>query len=149
MLIKVINKKGENMKNIENLKVLQGSLMVLTNKIYNIHWNMKTEHFFSLHKNTEHLFENLTKFYDDVAEKIVMNNNFAIGTLKEQLKYSVIEEIEPKEFGSQEISKIIAEDLTTIITLCDKVEATNTIQPMLDEIYLAADKWRWQFSKIS
>ena len=101
---------------------------------------MKTEHFFSLHKNTEHLFENLTKFYDDVAEKIVMNNNFAIGTLKEQLKYSVIEEIEPKEFGSQEISKIIAEDLTTIITLCDKVEATNTIQPMLDEIYLAADK---------
>ena len=43
-------------QNIENLKVLQASLMVLTNKIYNIHWNMKTSLFFSLHKNTEDLF---------------------------------------------------------------------------------------------
>ncbi len=136
-------------KNIENLKVLQASLMVLTNKVYNIHWNMKTSLFFSLHKNTEDLFEDLTKFYDDVAEKIVMNQSLAIGTLKDQLKYSVIQEVEAKEFNSQEISKIIVVDLTTLINLCDKVEGTNTIQPMLDEIYLSADKWRWQFSKIS
>lgn len=138
-----------NNKNIENLKVLQASLMVLTNKIYNIHWNMADPNFFSLHKNTEELFEDLTKFYDDVAEKIVMHKSLAIGTLKDQLKYSVIEEVEPKEFKSNEISKIIVKDLTTIIDLCDKVEGTNTIQPMLDEIYLSADKWRWQFSKIS
>lgn len=43
-------------KNIENLKYLQKSLILLTNKIYNIHWNMKDEHFFELHKNTENLF---------------------------------------------------------------------------------------------
>ncbi len=135
--------------NIENLKVLQASLMVLTNKIYNIHWNMKTSLFFSLHKNTEDLFEDLTKFYDDVAEKIVMHNELAIGTLKDQLKYSVIQEVEAKDFNSQEISKIIVADLTTLIKLCDQVEGTNTVQPMLDEIYLSADKWRWQFSKIS
>ncbi len=135
-------------QNIENLKVLQASLMVLTNKIYNIHWNMKTSLFFSLHKNTEDLFEDLTKFYDDVAEKIVMHNELAIGTLKDQLKYSVIQEVEAKDFNSQEIAKIIVTDLTTLINICDKVEGTNVIQPMIDEIYLAADKWRWQFSKI-
>ncbi len=135
-------------KNIQNLKVLQASLMVLTNKVYNLHWNMKTSLFFSLHKNTEDLFEDLTKFYDDVAEKIVMHNELAIGTLKDQLKYSVIKEVEPKDFNSREISQIIVADLTTLINLCDKVEGTNTVQPMLDEIYLSADKWRWQFSKI-
>lgn len=139
----------KNTKNIENLKVLQGSLMVLTNKIYNIHWNMANTNFFSLHKSTEELFENLTKFYDDVAEKIVMHKSFAIGTLKDQLKYSVIEEVEPTDFDTREISEIIVKDLTSIIDLCDKVEGTNTIQPMLDEIYLSADKWRWQFSKIN
>lgn len=137
------------MKNIENLKILQSSLMVLTNKVYNLHWNMANKNFFSLHKSTEDLFENLTKFYDDVAEKIVMNGSFAVGTLRDQLKYSEIEEIEPKDFKEDEISKIIVKDLTTIIDLCDKVAGTNTIQPMLDEIYLSADKWRWQFSKIS
>ncbi|MGL5617453.1 MAG: Dps family protein [Metamycoplasmataceae bacterium] len=136
-------------KNIENLKVLQSSLMVFTNKVYNLHWNMANKNFFSLHKNTEKLFKKMTLFYDDVAEKIVMNNHFAIGTLKDQLKYSVIKEIEPKEFNEDEISKIIVKDLTTIIGLCDKVQSKNTIQPMLDEIYISVDKWRWQFSKIS
>jgi DNA-binding ferritin-like protein len=101
---------------------------------------MKTSLFFSLHKNTEDLFEDLTKFYDDVAEKIVMHNELAIGTLKDQLKYSVIQEVEAKDFNSQEISKIIVADLTTLIKLCDQVEGTNTVQPMLDEIYLSADK---------
>ncbi|MGL5591078.1 MAG: Dps family protein [Metamycoplasmataceae bacterium] len=136
-------------KNIESLKILQSSLMVFTNKVYNLHWNMANKNFFSLHKNTEKLFKEMTKFYDDVAEKIVMNNHFAIGTLKDQLKYSVIDEVEPKDFNEDDISKIIVKDLTTIISLCDKVEGKNTIQPMLDEIYISADKWRWQFSKIS
>ncbi|MDK2819783.1 MAG: DNA starvation/stationary phase protection protein [Mycoplasmataceae bacterium] len=135
-------------KNIESLKDLQASLMVLTNKIYNFHWNMKTEHFFSLHKNTEDLFEDLTGFYDDVAEKIVMLGDLAIGTLKDQLLYSKISEVKEKEFDQKEISKMIVKDLTIIIELCDKVEGTNVVQPMLDEIYMSADKWRWQFRKL-
>ncbi|MGL6125153.1 MAG: Dps family protein [Metamycoplasmataceae bacterium] len=141
--------KDNNDNNIESLRVLQCSLMVLTNKIYNIHWNMANKNFFSLHESTEDLFRDLTKFYDDVAEKIVMHKHFAIGTLKDQLKYSIIKEIEPREFNEDEISSIIVQDLTSIISICDKVKGTNTIQPMLDEIYLSADKWRWQFSKIS
>ncbi|MGL4343201.1 MAG: Dps family protein [Metamycoplasmataceae bacterium] len=136
-------------KNIKKLKTLQASLMVLTNKIYNIHWNMKSKHFFELHKNTEELFEDLTKFYDDVAEKIVMHKHLAIGTMKDQLKYTKIDEIEEKEFDIIEISKIIEHDLTVIISLCDDIEGTNVIQPILDEIYVSMDKWRWKFRQLN
>lgn len=121
--------------------------MVLTNKIYNFHWNMKTVNFFSLHKSTNDLFEELTEFYDEVAEKIVMLGDLAIGTLKDQLLYSKINEVKEKEFTHDEIAKTIVKDLTIIIKLCDEVEGTNIIQPMLDEIYMSADKWRWQFKK--
>lgn len=123
--------------------------MVLTNKIYNIHWNMKGKHFFELHKNTENLFETLTKFYDDVAEKIAMHNELAIGTLVNRLKYSKIKEIDAKHFEVKEISNIIVFDLLIIIDLCDNVDGTNLIQPMLDEIYLSCDKWRWQFKNLN
>ncbi|MGL5438228.1 MAG: Dps family protein [Metamycoplasmataceae bacterium] len=135
------------MKNIEKLKILQSSLIVFTNKVYSIHWNMKGKEFFSLHQATEDLFKDFSEFFDSIAEKIVMHGQLSVGTLKESLELSKIKEIPVKEFEAKELSEIIVKDLTTIIDLCDDVEGTNVIQPLLDEIYASSDKWRWKFAK--
>lgn len=137
------------MNNIDKLKKLQASLVVFNYKIYNLHWNVKDPHFFELHKNTEQLFEQLSELYDAVAEKIVMHGYLAIGTLQEALKLSAIKEIKEADFCLKTISKIVDEDLTTIISLCDDVKGTNVIQPLLDEIYLVTDKFRWMFKKLN
>ncbi|MGL5521791.1 MAG: Dps family protein [Metamycoplasmataceae bacterium] len=135
------------MKNIEKLKVLQSSLIVFTNKVYSIHWNMKGKEFFYLHQATDDLFKDFSEFFDSVAEKIVMHGQLSVGTLKEALELSKIKEVPVKEFEVKELSEIIVKDLTTIIDLCDQVEGTNVIQPLLDEIYVSSDKWRWKFAK--
>lgn len=133
-------------KNIDLLKKLQASLIVFTQKLYNIHWNMRNPQFFSLHQATEDLFKEVTIFYDDVAEKILMHNELCVGTLKESLDLSIIKEIKEKHFNEVETCEIIVRDLKSLIDLIDSVEGTNTIQPMLDEFYLSFDKWIWKFN---
>ncbi|AAT28028.1 Dps family protein [[Mycoplasma] mobile] len=136
------------MKNIEKLRKLQASIMVFTNNVYSLHWNVKGSHFFEIHEETEKLFKDLREMYDDVAEKIVMHDALPVGSYKNQLELSAIKEIETKWYDLTFISNNVVESLGKIIELTDAVEGTNVIQPMLDEIYLKADKWRWNFRQL-
>lgn len=134
---------------INSLKVLQASLQVFYQKLNNFHWNVKGLEFFEVHKQTEKLADEIHDLVDRVAEKIVMNESVALGSFQEILKYSKINEIKSKDFGYLEVAKNIKNDLTVIIELSDNVGTGSVIQPLLDEIYMLCDKYRWQFGAFS
>lgn len=137
------------MDNIKKLKKLQASLMIFANNAYALHWNVKDPHFFTLHAETENLFKDLREMYDEVAEKIIMHGELPVTTYKDQLELAEIKEIETQWYDLSFISKNVVESLNKIIELTDQVEGTNVVQPMLDEIYIKVDKWRWQFKHLN
>lgn len=136
------------MKNISNLKKLSATVAVLNQKLNNIHFNYKGEHFRSVHLFTEELYKEGLKLYDDLSEKISMQNQVVPASFKHHLELSVIDELDECPFGVREISRVLVNDLTLIIELGEKVESSSTIQPLLDEVFMIADKYRWIFKSM-
>lgn len=133
---------------MKQLKILNASVAVLNQKLNNIHFNYKGPQFREVHLFTEELYKEGLELYDELSEKIAMNGEIVPASFKEHLEITKIKELEGKRFDLKEVSEILVKDLTTIIKLCDKVDATATVQPLLDEIYLAADKYRWIFNSM-
>lgn len=134
---------------MKTLKTLQASLQVFYQKLNNIHWNSIGLEFFEIHEQTEKLANEIHDLIDGVAEKIVMNEDFALGSYEEILNHSKIQEINGKHFNYLEASKIIKDDLKQIIEITNDVKTSPTIQPLLDEIFMTCDKYQWQFGAIN
>ena len=124
---------------------LVADLIVLNQKVFNLHWNVRGEGFMSMHKMTEKLYEELTDLFDAVAEKIAMGGEFPISTLKECLEITEISEVKEKAFTVQEVVKTIVSDLEIIKKTTLEVKATVENQPLLDEIIQTIELQKWLF----
>lgn len=134
--------------NLDKLKKLQSSLMVLKQKLQNFHWNIEGPTFFEMHEETEKLGEEISQLVDQVAEKVVMHDTPAIGTMIEALNLSEIKEYPSDWVDSKTVANEIKNDLKKIMIVAQTVTGTATVQPILDEVFLVCDKYAWQFSKI-
>ena len=133
---------------MKKLEQLNASIAVLNQKITNIHFNYKGDDFRDIHLYTEELYKIGLDLYDDISEKIAMRNLVVKASFSEHLAQSKIVELKGTRLSRAEVSKTLVDDLTTIIELCKEVNALPVIQPLLDEIYMAMDKYRWIFNSI-
>ncbi|WP_416322034.1 Dps family protein [Mycoplasmopsis felis] len=136
------------MKEIQELKKLQANLQVFYQKLSNIHWNIKGLEFFEIHEEVDKLRNEVNNFVDEVAEKILMKNNLALGSYNEVLKLSSLNELKSQEFEYEQATKNIINDLNFILIGIEEFEWSKRVQPLIDEVLLAFDKWLWQFSKL-
>ncbi|WP_322875572.1 Dps family protein [Mycoplasmopsis felis] len=136
------------MKEIQELKKLQANLQVFCQKLSNIHWNIKGLEFFEIHEEVDKLRNEVNNFVDEVAEKILMKNNLALGSYNEVLKLSSLNELTSQEFEYEQATKNIINDLNFILISIEKFEWSKRVQPLIDEVLLTFDKWLWQFSKL-
>lgn len=136
------------MKEIQELKKLQANLQVFYQKLSNIHWNIKGLEFFEIHEEVDKLRNEVNNFVDEVAEKILMKNNLALGSYNEVLKLSSLNELTSQEFEYEQATKNIINDLNFILIGIEKFEWSKRVQPLIDEVLLTFDKWLWQFSKL-
>ena len=130
-------------QDIEKLKNMASSIAVFNQKLNSIHFNYKGNEFLSVHKLTEKLYKELLELYDLYSEKVVQLGGIAPGSLEEHLKRTFINEVKWKESSLQVIVKDISDDLTIFINKLQKMESFSTIDPLNDEFYLIADKYRW------
>ncbi|UWD34513.1 Dps family protein [Mesomycoplasma molare] len=137
------------MTEVNSLKKIQSSLQVFYQKINNIHWNIKGLEFFEIHEETDKLKEEILEFVDQIAEKIVMKDQDALGSYKEILEYSFIKEIESRQFNYKESLEILIEDLIKILEFSENIEWSARVQPIFDEVLLSFDKWLWQFKAMN
>ncbi|EIE39636.1 neutrophil activating factor NapA (bacterioferritin) [Mycoplasmopsis canis UF31] len=136
------------MKETKDLKYLQANLQIMYQKLSNIHWNIKGLEFFEIHEEVDKLRGDVLNFVDEIAEKIVMKGDLALGSYDEMLKMSTIKELPSKEFDFKEATTVIVEDLTFILTKVEVLDWSKRVQPIIDELMLSFDKWIWQFSKL-
>lgn len=128
------------------LNKLLANIAIAKQNAANLHWNVRGPWFRPLHKITEKLYQGLENFVDAVAEKVAMQNQMPLSTLKQFIDASDIKEITPKHFNLSEVINHVINNLNVIQLSANKVGQIDVIQPLLDEIYLFIDKQRWIFN---
>ena len=81
-------------------------------KLHNFHWYVKGSNFFSLHEKFEELYNEASQYVDDLAERILAIGGNPVGTLKESLEISIVDEA--GKITHQQMVEAFSNDLTHI-----------------------------------
>ncbi|MCT4785454.1 DNA starvation/stationary phase protection protein [Exiguobacterium aestuarii] len=76
-------------------------------KLHNYHWYISGPHFFTYHEKLEELYNLVAELYDDVAERLLMNDGEPFATMKEYLEHSTLNEGDRHAETDQMIKDII------------------------------------------
>lgn len=101
-------------ENIKNLNELLSDLEVMTVKLQNYHWNVTGKGFFITHEKLEEYYEEMREEIDEIAELIVMKGYQPLGTMKEFLENSKIQEAKDEKIKTLEIVKNVIQDYQTL-----------------------------------
>jgi len=82
-------------------------------KLHNFHWYVKDPNFFSLHEKFEELYNEASQYIDDLAERILAIGGNPVGTLKESLDISIVEEA-GKNYTAEQMVEEFSKNLTNI-----------------------------------
>jgi starvation-inducible DNA-binding protein len=88
---------------------------VLYTKTRNAHWNIQGDNFIELHKLFETQYDTLNIIIDDTAERVRSLGHFALGSLKDFLNVTQLNE-QNEDFSDQNhILKTLLEDNESVI----------------------------------
>lgn len=134
----------------EVLNQLLSSYQIHYQNLRGLHWNVKGNQFFELHAKYEEMYLESQIQIDEIAERILMNNNQPLHTFKSYLKNSQIDELKTTKSGDKGVKYIV--DSTKILlslekdalTLSGQLEDEGTAALMSDLIRLH-EKTNWMF----
>ncbi|WP_409340691.1 Dps family protein [Paenibacillus sp. MBLB4367] len=121
---------------------------VLYMKLHHYHWNVKGEHFFTLHVKFEEFYTEAALHLDTVAERMLSLRAVPTATLKQQLAIASIKEATGEESAPQMVKVLagdfdcICSDLTMGISLAEEHRDQPTAD-MLIAIRSSLEKHRW------
>ncbi len=125
---------------------LLANLNVLYVKLHNYHYNVIGADFKSTHVMLEEEYNQMHEWIDQVAEQIKKDGNYPLGSLKDYLAISTIEEIESKDYRSTEIFVQLHQDykelegnISELLEREHSVAAEDLLTGMADE--LATKLW--------
>ncbi|MEW8956674.1 DNA starvation/stationary phase protection protein [Clostridium sp.] len=94
----------------KELNMFLSNLGVLNIKLHNLHWYIKGQGFFELHKLFEKLYNEASAHLDEVAEGILILEGTPFASLKEYLDNATIKEREVGSVSAKESISIVEED---------------------------------------
>ena len=100
---------------IEKLNKLLSDLNVFYRKLQNYHWNVKGHDFFTIHAKLEEYYNEVNEQIDEIAEHILILNGQPLGTMKDYVNTSDIEEAKNEKITSQEIFTEVIKDLEKLL----------------------------------
>ena len=108
-------------------------------KLHNFHWYVKGPNFFSLHVKFEELYNEASQYVDDLAERILAVGGHPVGTLKECLDMSIVEEA-GLNYSAEEMVEAFVERRNGKATKEDDVS-----EDMFIGMQTSVDKHNWMF----
>ncbi|CAM3768823.1 Dps family protein [Mesobacillus zeae] len=87
---------------------------VLYVKLHNYHWFVKGPHFFTLHEKFEELYNEASVVIDEFAERVLALDGKPVGTVKECLEISSIQEASGSE-NEKDMVRALSEDFSKIV----------------------------------
>jgi len=108
-------------KDVEEIATILNTLLadeyVLYTKTRNAHWNITGTNFFELHKFFESQYELLAESIDEIAERVRKLGHFALGSLKDFLGVTHMDEENHDFSNSRQIIQTLLNDHETIIRI--------------------------------
>ena len=88
---------------IKKLNEFLSDLEVMTVKLQNYHWNVSGKGFFVTHEKLEEYYDEMRNEIDEIAEHILAQGYQPVGTMKDFIKNSQIDEANNEKIKTLEI----------------------------------------------
>ncbi len=126
---------------------------VMYTKLHNFHWYVKGIHFFQLHQKFEELYNEITEFLDQVAERLLMIDGKPLGTLKECLEKASVKEACNVSTEGEMVNEIISDYDMMKNELIEGITQANENQDdvtadLLTQIKTNFDKHLWMLKSM-
>ena len=139
---------------IEKLNKLLSDLNVFYRKLQNYHWNVKGHDFFTIHAKLEEYYNEVNEQIDEIAEHILILNGQPLGTMKDYINTSDIEEAKNEKITSQEIFTEVIKDLEKLledvkqIKKCEDEKEDYPTSSLMDEYIENYGKKLWMLKQM-
>lgn len=100
---------------IKDLNILLANLNVFYRKIQNYHWNIIGKDFFVIHSKLEEYYDKINEQIDEIAEHILMLNGQPLGTMKDYLESTSIQEAKNEKVRDNEVFESIIKDYELLL----------------------------------
>ena len=133
----------------QSLNEFLADLNVFYRKLQNYHWNAQGKDFFRTHEKLEELYNEVNESIDEIAEHILILGGQPLGTLKDYLDVSTIQEAENKKVKSDEIYSNLIKDFETLLKKSTEIkeeadkENDYATSALIDEYILSYGKHLW------
>ena len=133
----------------QSLNEFLADLNVFYRKLQNYHWNAQGKDFFRTHEKLEELYNEVNESIDEIAEHILILGGQPLGTLKDYLAVSTIQEAENKKVKSDEIYSNLITDFETLlkksIEIKEEADKENdyATSALIDDYILNYGKHLW------
>ena len=114
-------------KVVNHLNILLADLNVFYRKLQNYNWNIEGDEFFWVHEKLEEYYDAINEQIDEIAEHILMMGYEPLGTLKDYLAFSKMEEAENKKVIDTVVYANLIEGFTILL------QKANNIKKRADE----------------
>ena len=112
---------------VKNLNKMLCDLAVFYRKLQNYHWNIIGKDFFVLHAKLEEYYDDINSQVDEIAEHILMLGFEPLGTMKDYLDNTCIEEAKNEKIKPECVYENLVEDYTILL------QKSNKIKKLADE----------------
>ncbi|WP_035051243.1 Dps family protein [Carnobacterium pleistocenium] len=119
-------------------------------KLHQYHWYVKGPHFFTLHAKFEELYDENSKYYDEIAERLIASGDKPASTNEEYTKYSLVAESPKDKYlsGEEMVEKLVDDyrmtrDLTMRTILLAQKEGDNGLEDVMIGYKKYLDKTIW------
>ena len=102
-------------KTVDDLNLLLSDLNVFYRKLQNYHWNIKGKDFFVFHAKLEEYYDKINEQIDEIAEHILMLGKQPLGTMKDYLEKTCIEEAKDEKVEHDVVFNNVIKDYETLL----------------------------------
>ena len=107
--------KANNEKTVEKLNKVLSDLQVVYQNLRTMHWLVKGEQFFMLHKYYEELYNETAETVDEVAERILMLGGTPLHQFTDYLKNADVEPVVEVPKGKESL-KLVAKNYNYLLS---------------------------------
>ena len=132
----------------EDLNLFLSNLNVFYRKLQNYHWNIKGEDFFITHAKLEELYNDINEKIDEIAEHILIIGKQPLGTMKDYLEKSQIQEANNEKICSNKVYGSLLKDYSILINNAVKIKEDADNEKKYDTSALM-DEYLQDFNKKS
>lgn len=140
---------------IKKLNQFLCDLEVMTVKLQNYHWNVQGKGFFRTHEQLEKYYNEMREQIDEIAEHILSLGYEPLGTMKDFINNSEIEEAKNEKIKSLEIVVNIMKDYKKLKEKTVQIKEQAEIQKdyatssLMDDYIADYSKKLWMLNEIT